>query len=1067
MNRQSDDSTLAPPPGTAGDAPEQPSNATVGSTKGRLLAEFREQWRRGTPVLPEEVLRRWPVDPAADPDVASMLFEDYFQRRRHGEQPTPKEYEDRFPAHKDSLSSLFVQHSLRPYDRSRVERNGQAISLPGLGEELFGFRLRYELGQGAFAKVFLAQQQALAGRPVVLKISASDGEEPQTLAQLQHTHIVPIYSLHEDVKSGVRAVCMPYFGGASLSAVLEELLADPSPPTRGEQLARALASVGGPSLTGSRIEDQGSRSEDRSKPSGAIRDPRSSSLDPPWQGMDYIQATIWIGARLAEALGHAHSRGVLHRDIKPSNVLVAADGQPMLLDFNLAQSRPLPELSTTTATGGSVTTLGGTLAYRSPEHLRAWATRDPVLAAAVDERSDLYSLGLVLYEMLTGHNPWEVRMGNRERPAGKADSTLCSPQSAIEEMARERSQQVPSPRRFRQDVPWGLESIVRKCLAPEPARRYQNADQLADDLRRLLEDRPLAHAPELSWKEVGSKLARRHPRLAIALPAVLLVALLLGAGWIGWNYWDERIQAAQARLQEAQAAEGRDRSNRFDDGRLKADYLVRLAPSDWHNDPLDQGPQVCEQTLNLFHVLERPEDWRSLPEWQRLDPEDQYRLLGDMRELLVLLARARVILVQQARGKDLPPDVLQNALALLDQAEKLPGLGPSRGIWEDRASCLKALGRHEEARRAKEHAASIPLSSLLDHYLLAITFGQDQSDKAIAELDKALRINPRHFWSLVQTGILHEGRGDQTNALACFTGCLTLRPELAWSWFNRGRVRHNLGDKAGARQDYSEALARDARFIQAYVNRGLVHLDLQDHHAALKDFKEARRLGREDIVVWGGSGIALEALGQHGKAQEAFDRAGLDNARHVPMLLGYAFAVSRRLPSEADRAFKKVLDIEKDNVQALYGLALLSVKHSRTSEEGLKYFSQALAVDPGFVTARSHRAVLLAHRGDWPRAEEDITWALKTDPSGMTRYAAACVYALLVEKALDCSQPYPVAPDLPVTQWTERSLHYLREAFRMGYGRDQADDDTDLDGIRRHPEFRRLLKEERPPGNPA
>src|SRR5262249_30519829 len=114
----------------------------------------------------------------------------------------------------------------------------------------------------------------------------------------------------------------------------------------------------------------------------------------------YVQTSAWIVARLAEGLQHAHERGVIHRDIKPSNVLVGADGQPMLLDFNLAHN-----LNTDQAQAAA--TLGGTVAYMPPEHLRALAARDPNLVQLVDQRSDIYALGMVLYEMLTGHNPFD------------------------------------------------------------------------------------------------------------------------------------------------------------------------------------------------------------------------------------------------------------------------------------------------------------------------------------------------------------------------------------------------------------------------------------------------------------------------------------------------------------------------------------------------------------------------------------------------------------------------------------------------------------------------------------
>src|SRR5205823_6218 len=116
------------------------------------------------------------------------------------------------------------------------------------GDAVFGFRLRHELGAGAFATVFLAEQVELAGRPVVVKVSAAEGTEPQTLAQLQHTHIVPIYSQHENAAAGVRAVCMPFFGGASLSRVLGAVWIETSQPTSGRQLAQALRLVQAPSL---------------------------------------------------------------------------------------------------------------------------------------------------------------------------------------------------------------------------------------------------------------------------------------------------------------------------------------------------------------------------------------------------------------------------------------------------------------------------------------------------------------------------------------------------------------------------------------------------------------------------------------------------------------------------------------------------------------------------------------------------------------------------------------------------------------------------------------------------
>src|SRR6185369_15045698 len=220
----------------------------------------------------------------------------------------------------------------------------------------------------------------------------------------------------------------------------------------------------------------------------------------------YPRAAAWITARLAEGLQHSHNRGVIHRDIKPSNILLGMDGQPLLLDFNLAQ----------VTRGGRVKiVLGGTIKYMAPEHLHSIAARDHALARHVDHRADIYSLGMVLFEMLVGHSPFAESASDTPLPL------------MVETMAVERGRQAPSLRAALAGAPWNLESILRKCLAPNPADRYQKAEHVADDLQRFLDDRPLRYAPELSVRERWRKWRRRHPRLAAALSVSSVAALLL------------------------------------------------------------------------------------------------------------------------------------------------------------------------------------------------------------------------------------------------------------------------------------------------------------------------------------------------------------------------------------------------------------------------------------------------------------------------------------------------------------------------------------------------------------
>src|SRR5579884_4231195 len=458
----------------------------------------------------------------ADPHELSQLF-DNFQQRFHPQEPTLQPKSVTSAGQRESLHELVGAAGFLASTGGASAELGPMPALPETGDEIFGFRLRHELGRGAFARVFLAEQATLAGRPVVLKISALEGEEPQTLAQLQHTHVVPVYSVHEDARVGLRALCMPYFGGASLAAVLQPLWSAPTPPTRGQQLVAALQAVQAPPPEAV-----------RTRPADTGASPRMSGEQGPLQAFttrSYWEAATWIVARLAEGLHHAHQRGVLHRDIKPSNILLGADGQPMLLDFNLAQNRQ---------DGPVRATLGGTVAYMAPEHLRALANPVPEMVARVDHRSDVYSLGMVLYQMLVGQRPFEQTGSYSIMPV------------IIEAMAVERSRSIPSLKRLQPHIPWGLESIVRKCLEPDPARRYQQAADLAEDLRRFLDDLPLRHAPELSRVERLRKWVRRHPRLTSSATVGIVAALLLAGTGTALVAVRQHLASTRGQLQASQ-----------------------------------------------------------------------------------------------------------------------------------------------------------------------------------------------------------------------------------------------------------------------------------------------------------------------------------------------------------------------------------------------------------------------------------------------------------------------------------------------------------------------------------
>jgi tetratricopeptide (TPR) repeat protein len=386
-------------------------------------------------------------------------------------------------------------------------------------------------------------------------------------------------------------------------------------------------------------------------------------------------------------------------------------------------------------------------------------------------------------------------------------------------------------------------------------------------------------------------------------------------------------------------------------------------------------------------------------------------------------------------------------------------LRPSSALWQDRAYYLTQLGEKEAAQSAQKKAESVKPVSARDHYLLAITYmrnGLDNLDTALEELDRAIALNPRHFWSHLQKGICYLEKREHALASGAFGVCIGLWPEFAWGYFDRGYALYRSNKKAEAIDDFTAALLRDPNFLDAYVNRGLVCLERKDYSQALADFQKAADLGKDDASLHTGRGIALEGLGRHREADEAFRMAftRLDDVlpeARVQILWTYGFAVAARLPEKAREAFAVVLLREPKNPQALYGCGMVLAAQNQL-DAALGYFDRLLQIAPQHLEARRGRAILLARRGNFDKATQDINACLSQEPtSGSVLYAAACITALAARKA-ERDDARKMAAD--------QALNFLQNAFARGYGQDKAAEDPDLDGIRTCPEFQKMLGRE-------
>ncbi len=454
-----------------------------------------------------------PGSSSGDPRIVAAI-EEYLAAARGGDPPGRSEFLARHAEIAGELADCldgldFVREAAGSHDPGGQPDAGAGFEpAASLGD----FRIVRELGRGGMGVVYEAEQVSL-GRRVALKVlpfaSAIDPRriqrfrvEAQAAAQLHHPHIVPIFAVGCD--RGVHYYAMQLIDGRTLAAVVDG-------PGNGHRL-------------GSDQDGEGSALHDSPTTTFHVPTPDSPYLkdlapsasanasgmgsNTPRSGWARFRAIARLGVQAADALEHAHGLGIVHRDVKPGNLMIDAEGEVWITDFGLARYR---EEGGLTRSGD----LLGTLRYMSPEQARAGG-------AIVDQRTDIYSLGATLYELAT----LRPAFGGRDRQ---------------ELLRRVTHDDPPAPRRIDPTIPRDLETIIMKAMAKEPASRYSSAQELADDLRRFQEHKPI-RARRPTPAEHLAKWARRH-RAPVVTTAI---ALLLASAVTAVLLWGEQRNTARA-----------------------------------------------------------------------------------------------------------------------------------------------------------------------------------------------------------------------------------------------------------------------------------------------------------------------------------------------------------------------------------------------------------------------------------------------------------------------------------------------------------------------------------------
>jgi serine/threonine protein kinase len=515
-------------------------------------------------------------------DPLEMLMDEYAQQCRAGQAPSISEFAGQHPEWSAQLRELLPTVA-RMEKAKAAKRSSEIVQASRLKLERLGdYRIVREIGRGGMGIVFEAEQESLHRR-VALKVLPQHSQldprrlerarrEAKAAARLHHTNIVAIFGVGE--QDGLHYIVMQYIEGHGLHELLGQWKRDSIlsklPPTQAEGFGtqRVLTFDATPST-----QSSGNLAAASSAP---LSGSQTNIVPLPKPNRDRWQKIAHIGEQIASALDYAHRQGVLHRDVKPANLLLDKQDNAWIVDFGLAKLTDAPEGFTS---DGQVL---GTLQYVAPE----------VLDGKGDARSDIYGLGLTLYELATLQSPF----------------VESSPASMLKKI---REHQPARPRKINPAVPADLETIILKAIRPEVKDRYPTAGDMAEDLQRFLSDQPIL-ARRMSLAEKSWRWCRKNKAIA-TLAAALAVTFVAGFAGVTWKWRDAEDQRIQTELAKLQAEDNLQLSLSTLDGLL--DQVDVAIPGVWGQedrprrfDPSDRvkrSAALLREVLDFYEQLQK------------------------------------------------------------------------------------------------------------------------------------------------------------------------------------------------------------------------------------------------------------------------------------------------------------------------------------------------------------------------------------------------------------------------------------------------------------------------------
>jgi serine/threonine protein kinase/Tfp pilus assembly protein PilF len=801
--------------------------------------------------------------PGAEDGVLADLLDRVADRVRAGEDADMDALTRAHPEHAATLRRLVpAVRWLAEVDRPDADAEPHASPGPLSGLTALGdFRILGELGRGGMGVVYAAEQVSL-GRQVALKVLPLAATlDPRRLQRFQnearaagclhHTNIVPVFAV--GVAHGVHYYAMQLIEGQTLAAVVRDLRVHTTQPCAARPDADTASRHGDtPAIATALSTDGGVRSR------------------------PYINAITRLGMQAAEALDYAHQLGIVHRDIKPANFMMDNRGQLWVTDFGLAQFRDGE--GCLTLTGDMV----GTLRYMSPEQALGQRT-------VIDHRADVYALGATLYELLT----LEPALDGRDR----------------QELLRQIAFEDPKPsRRINPAIPADLETIVLKAMAKAPADRYATAQELADDLRRFLEDKAI-RARRPSALDRSRKWARRHRSMMWSAALACAATLVILAASVGWTVRDKAARDAKVRNDLEQALFEAQRNQR--DGKVwqaqaaarraeallsycaadpamarRVDHVVRVVAEEAAEKRLLADlEEIRRQQVEIHPTQHRFAIEKTLPAYRKA-----FREFGWEADTTTPAAAA-------TRLAHRPRELQATVLAALDHwlilGRHMKGAETS---WLEQVLGEADGDPWRRQVRAARKQSDLPALEQLAHQVKPA----DQSPEALFMLELSLRQRgayaaaldllrrahaafPGDFWINHNLGMaLHTMHPPQLDdALRYLTAAVALRPDSAGARNNLALVLFKKGRCDEAAATFRQAIGLKADYAVAYSNLGLVLSGQGRCDEAIDAYRKATELQPEILCIHQSLGDALRRTGRLAEAEKAYRRLLDRNQDHA------------------------------------------------------------------------------------------------------------------------------------------------------------------------------------------